>query len=174
MEKVNYILKILNGSFVLELMDDAEKMLAKQLLFRQDETLPAIDLHSWQDNPKNRQTGHYFAKETETMKEAQLRMMNALRQSPRWRSMMEHSGDDLQFNPADVENYEIWDDHFRRHLFILSAITCGLSGRGPEMMSLKYMNTVIGDRNFVLMDGQFMAIAEYHKSQEIMDVLKVI
>ena len=65
MEKVNYILKILNGSFVLELMDDAEKMLAKQLLFRQDETLPAIDLHSWQDNPKNRQTGHYFAKETE-------------------------------------------------------------------------------------------------------------
>ena len=108
------------------------------------------------------------------MKEAQLRMMKALQQSPRWRSMMEHSRDDLQFNPADVENYEIWDARFRRHLFILIAITCGLSGRGPEMMSLKYMNTVIGDRNFVLMDGQFMAIAEYHKSQEIMDVLKVI
>ena len=164
MEKVNYILKILKASFVLELMDDAEKMLAKHLLFRQDETLPAIDLLSWQDNPKNRQTGHYFAKERETMKEAQLRMMNALQQSPRWRSMMEHSGDDLQFNAADVENYEIWDARFRRHLFILTAITCGLSGRGPEMMSLKYMNTVIGNRSFVLMDGQFMAIAEYHKS----------
>ena len=49
MEKVNYILKILKASFVLELMDDAEKMLAKHLLFRQDETLPAIDLLSWQE-----------------------------------------------------------------------------------------------------------------------------
>jgi hypothetical protein len=158
---------------VLGLTDDAEKMLGKQLLFRRDETLPAIDLHLWNDNQNNRQTGHYFAKDTETYKEVQQRMMDTLQQSPRWRSMMEHNGDDLQFNPADVENYETWDIRFRRILFILMAVTSGLSGRGPEMMSLKYMNSISGDRNFILMDGQFMAITEYHKSQAITDVLKV-
>lgn len=171
---MSYILKGLMTSFVLELMDDAEKILAKQLLFRHDETLPAVDLHSWNDNPKNRQAGHYFAKDQETRKDAQARMMNVLRESPRWRSMMEHSGDDLKFNPADVENYELWDARFRRFLFILIAVTSGLSGRGPEAMSMKYMNTDSGDRNFLLMAGQFMGISEYHKSQDIMDVLKVL
>jgi hypothetical protein len=173
MEKVIYILEILNASFVLGLIDDAEKMLSKHLLFRGDETLPAIDLYSWNDNQNNHQTGHYFTKDTETHKEAQKRMMNVLQQSPRWCSMMEHNGDDLQFNAADLENYETWDIRFRRMLFILIAITCGLSGRGPEMMSLKYMNSISGDRNFILMDGQFMSISEYHKSQAIMDALKV-
>ena len=72
-------------------MDDAEKMLSKDLLFRGDETLPAIDLYSWHDNQNNHQAGHYFAKDTERHKEAQKRMMDALQQSPRWRSMMEHS-----------------------------------------------------------------------------------
>ena len=87
--------------------------------------------------------------------------------------MMDHHGDELQFNTVDVETYEVWDTQFLRYLFLLIVITCGLSGRGPEMMSLKYMNTISGDRNFILMDGQFMAITEYHKSQEITDILKV-
>jgi hypothetical protein len=100
MEKVIYILDILKASFVFELMDDAEKILAKQLLFRYDETLPAVNLYSWIDNPRDRRTGHYFIKDTEMTRTAQRRMLNALQDSPRWHSMMEHSGDDLQFNSA--------------------------------------------------------------------------
>jgi hypothetical protein len=149
-------------------------MLAKRLLFRLDGTLPSFDLYSYRDNPCNREAGHYFALDgSNAMKKAQARMMKALRNSPKWIKMMENSGDDLSFNPAVVKSYEEWDVRFRRILLVLLCLTCGLSGRGREMTSLKYMNTLVGDRGMLLKGGQFMAITEYHKSQAIMDALKV-
>ena len=149
-------------------------MLAKRLLFRHDGTLPSFDLYSYRDNPRNRQAGHYFALDSSNaVKKAQARMMKALRNSSKWRKMMENSGDDLSFNPAVVKSYEESDVSFRRILLALLSLTCGLSGRGTEMTSLKYMNTVVGDRGVLLKGGHFVAITEYHKSQAIMDALKV-
>ena len=164
-------------------------MLAQRLLFRSDGTLPSIDLYSYRDNPRNRQAGHYFALDdsnmtnttndqagldnSKAMKKAQARMMKSLRNSSKWSKMMENGGDDLSFNPAVVKSYEEWDVRFRRILLLLLSLTCGLSGRGPEMTALTYLNTVMGDRSLVLKAGQFMAIAQYHKSQAITDALKV-
>lgn len=164
-------------------------MLSQRLLFRDDGTLPSIDLYSYRDNPRNRQAGHYFALESSNatkkathqagldssnaMKKAQARMMKTLRNSLKWKKMMENSGDDLSFNPAVVKSYEEWDVRFRRILLVLLSLTCGLSGRGPEMTVLAYLNTVVRDRGLLLKGGQFVAIAEYHKSQAIMDALKV-
>ena len=57
-------------------------MLAKRLLFRRDGTLPSIDLYSYRDNSRNRQTGHYFALDgPDALKKAQARMMKVLRKS---------------------------------------------------------------------------------------------
>ena len=56
---------------------------------------------------------------------------------------MENSGDDLSFNPAVVKSYEESDDRFRRILLVLLSLTCGLSGRGPEMTVLKYLTETI-------------------------------
>lgn len=149
-------------------------MLAKRLLFRRDGSLPSVDLYSYRDNPRNRQAGHYFAVDkSDAVKQAQSRMMKALRNSSKWGTMMENSGDDLSFNPAVVKSYEEWDVRFRRILLLLLLFTCGLSGRGREMTSLKYMNTIVGDRGLLLQGGQFMAITEYHKSLAIMDATKV-
>lgn len=149
-------------------------MLAKRLLFRRDGTLPFFDLYSYKDNARNRQAGHYFAlDESDAVKKAQGRMMKALRKSGKWNMMMENTGDDLNFNPAAVKSYNEWDVRFRRILLVLSCLTCGLSGRGPEMTSLQYMNTLTGDRDLLLKAGQFMAIAEYNKTQAITDALKV-
>ena len=41
------------------------------------------------------------------------------------------------------------------------------------MTCLKYMNTLIEDKGLLLTSGQFMAITEYHKSQAMMNALKV-
>ena len=161
-------------SFIHALLAEAESMLSKRLLFRRDGTLPSFDLHSYSDNPRNRQAGHYFALDSSNAtKKAQALMMKDLRNSPGWRKMMDNSGDDLSFNPAVVKSYEDWDVHFRRILLVIISLTCGLSGRGTEMTSLKYMNTLVGDRGLLLKAGQFMAITEYHKSQAITDALKV-
>ena len=64
-------------------------------------------------------------------------------------------------------------DRFLEVLYIVVLITCGLPGRTKEMTSLKFVNTMNGDRNFLLEDGQFMFVTEYHKSQAIMDIPKV-
>jgi len=113
--------------------------LARRLLFRRDGTLPSFDLYSYRDNPGNRQAGHYFAlDDSDAMKKAQTRMMKALRNSGKWNTMMENTGDDLSFNPAAVKSYNEWDVRFRRILLVLLCLTCGLSGRITEMTSLKY------------------------------------
>jgi hypothetical protein len=160
--------------FVGELLEEAERMLSKRLLFQRDGTLPSVDLHSWNDNQCNSQPGYYFALEDmDAEKRAQDRMMKALKRSSRWHHLLDQSPDDLRFNPQGVKDYLQHDVQFRKLLLLIITITCGLSGRGQEMMSMKYMNTSMMPRHFVLLHGQFMAITEYHKSQAIQDVLKV-
>ena len=51
--------------------------------------------------------------------------------------------------------------------------TCGLSGRGTEMTSLRWMNTMDGDRSIYIEDHQLMFVTEYHKSMALMDDQKV-
>lgn len=156
------------------MLAEAEDILAKRLLFREDGILPTFDLYSYRDNPRNRQAGHYFAlDDPEAIEKTQDRMMKELQKSPAWRRMMEYTGDDLDFNPAAVKSYEEWDIRFRRLLLLIMALTCGLSGRGPEIIAWTYMNTLAGDRKLLLKGGQFVTFTEYHKSQAIMDMLKV-
>ena len=64
-------------------------------------------------------------------------------------------------------------DIFLKVLYIATVTTCGISGRTTETTSLKFVNTMNGDRNMYLEDGQFMFVTEYHKSQAIMDIPKV-
>jgi len=72
-----------------------------------------------------------------------------------------------------VDNIVNYDSRFRELLAILMMITCGLSGRGTEMTSLRYINTMEGDRSIYVEDGQLMFITEYHKSMALMDEVKV-
>jgi hypothetical protein len=51
--------------------------------------------------------------------------------------------------------------------------TCGLSGYGTEMTSLRWMNTMEWDRSIYLEDCQLMFVMEYHKSMALMDDQKV-
>ena len=48
-----------------------------------------------------------------------------------------------------------------------------LSGRGTKMTSLRYVNTMEGDRSIYIEDSQMMFIIEYHKSMVLMDEVKV-
>jgi hypothetical protein len=52
--------------------------------------------------------------------------------------------------------------------------TCGETGRGEEILSIQYKNSMDNDRNILIDDGQIQIAMEYHKSQAIMDDLKVL
>jgi hypothetical protein len=98
--------------------------------------------------------------------------MKALKKSTMWSYMLDRVPDNLRFNEGGVKDYLDPDVHFCRLLLLIITITYSLSGRGPEMISMKYMNTSIMPRHFVLLHGQFMSITEYHKSQAVQDILR--
>jgi len=83
---------------------------------------------------------------------------------------------DLERNEWKVNGIERY--RRSRELFLELALICvncqsGGSGRGEEILSIKYKNCTESDRNIFLDDSQILMILGYHKSQAIMDALKV-
>ena len=159
--------------FVEELISAAEELLSQRLLFREDGGLPEVDLKVI-DDPSNHEAGHYFAlDESDSWIKARLTLIQNMRGTKYWDRMVDVQGDCINFLKAGVDEYEADDQKFRELLAILMMITCGLSGRGTETTSLRYMNTMNGDRSIYIEDGQMMFISEYHKSMALMDEVKV-
>src|SRR5437667_2093599 len=100
-------------------------------------------------------------------------MIGNLRKSSWIEKIVAVQGDGIEYLKAGMDKYEADDDKFRELLAIIMMITCGLSGRGTEMTSLRYINTMEGDRSIYIEDGQMMFITEYHKSMALMDEVKV-
>jgi hypothetical protein len=100
-------------------------------------------------------------------------MMERLRLPPHWQILVEVQGDELVWIQSGVHEYEARDVKLRQLLAIAMMIVCGLSGRGTELTSLRYMNTIDGDRGIYVEDGQIMFVTEYHKSMALMDDIKV-
>jgi hypothetical protein len=159
--------------FATELITKAGELLSQRLLFLEGGSLPEVDLNVV-DDPSNHESGHYFVlDESEAWAQARRRIMKNLRKSERWNSIVEVQGDGLVFLKAGIDEYEADETKFRELLAILMMMMCGLSGRGTEMTSLRYVNTMEGDRSIYVEDGQMMFITEYHKSMALIDEVKV-
>lgn len=165
------------GQFILEMVDYLEDIMSEHLLFRKDGDLPAVDLHEFGvDNPMRHEAGYYFAMQKQDgMTKGRRRIIdNLLMQPKKWNKMVNMmDGEGIELHKAAVDDYEHWVERFLEVLYIVVLTTCGLPGRTKEMTSLKFVNTMNGDRNIYLEDGQFMFVTEYHKSQAIMDMPKV-
>ena len=160
--------------FVTDMLNDAEQILCKDLLFHDEVVFSEADLNMI-DNPSNHEVGHYFAMDKQdAWNESRHRLLSNLRKSSKWDRMVEVGGDALEFLRGGVDEYEHHDTKFREKLALLMMITCGLSGRGTEMTSLRYVNSMDGDRGIYIEDGQMMFITEYHKSMALMDDVKVL
>ena len=159
--------------FIEELVSTAEELLSQRLLFQEDGGLPEVDLKVI-DDPNNHEAGHYFAlDEPDSWMKARMMLIQNMRGTKHWDRMVDVQGDGINFFKAGVDEYEAEDKKFRELLAILIMMTCGLSGRGTEMTSLRYINTMEGDRSMYIEDGQMMFITEYHKSMALVDEVKV-
>ena len=159
---------------VLKLLAEVENMCAVELLFQPNGQLPQVDLYALKDNPNRKEAGYYFATERpELLDDGRRYMMHNLKRSEKRNDMFQIENEKLKFLKGGVDNYEKWVRKFKKYLCVLMMLTCGQTGRGSELTSLLYMNTMNSDRNIYIEDGQVMFITEYHKSQAIMDSLKV-
>jgi hypothetical protein len=79
--------------FVRDLVDMAEEMLSKRLLF--ESNIPMVDLNIT-DNPDKSNTGHYFLlDENNAFTKRREGMLRRLQQSGKWEDMIENKGDEL-------------------------------------------------------------------------------
>lgn len=159
--------------FIHELLNIAEVTMAKHLLFQVDGDIPEFDLNVT-DNPSKHDAGYYFGlRESDAWNKARVRMLQRIRKAKVEGEWFEHMGDIMEISEAAKDNYAKWDEQFREILALLMMFTCGLSGWGTEMTSLRWMNTMNGDRSIYIEDHQLMFVTEYHKSMALMDDQKV-
>jgi hypothetical protein len=160
-------------TFIHELLQRAEEIMSKHLLFQQDGEIPEFDL-SVIDNPSMHESGYYFGlQQTDAWNKARVRMIQRIQAAKLENEMFEHLGDAMEFADEAKDKYNKYDEQFREILALLMMFTCGLSGRGTEMTSLRWCNTMDGDRSVYIEDGQIMFVTEYHKSLALMDDQKV-
>jgi hypothetical protein len=161
--------------FVQEILNAAEEILATHLLFLPEKSVPTIDLYQYVDDPNLIDAGYWFAKKDESAwKNGRKYVLDNLRRNNNeWDELVELQPDDIIWREGGVRNYERWVDKFLELVLLAINICCGLNGRGREMTSIQYMNTMNSPRHILIEDGQIMIVTEYHKSQAIMADVKV-
>lgn len=160
-------------AFIHELLNVAEGIMGKDLLFQQDGDMPEFDLEVT-DNPSKHDAGYYFAlRESDAWNKARVKMVQRIQKAQLMGEWFENMGDRMDISEVAQNNYSQKDEQLREILAVLMMFTCGLSGRGTEMTSLRWMNTMDGDRSIYIEDKQLMFVTEYHKSMALMDNQKV-
>jgi len=160
---------------VHDILRRAEVILSRQLLFRDSDKIESINPYTFVDSESNFNNGDYFATTIPDYEViARQMVMNALMNSDNWDKMMVIEDGKLVFLAAGKDEYTKNDTQFRELILLAINWTCALTGRGPEMLSLLYKNKMSAGRNLVILDGQFMIITEYHKSQAITEDIQVL
>jgi hypothetical protein len=161
--------------FVLELLEEAENMCASDLLFTSDGRLPKVDLHELKrDNPAREEAGYYFAiDQPKILDDGRRYIFERLMHSKVKDKICDIKDGELEFYKAGVNEYENGLKKFKLLVCILIIFMCGQIGRGTELTSLIYMNTMNGIRGVYILDGQVMIVTKYHKLMALMDALKV-
>src|SRR2546423_3763711 len=159
--------------FIHELLNIVEKIMSEHLLFQENGDIQEFDT-TIQDNPSRHDAGYYFGlRETDAWNKWCIRMIQRIRTAKLDDKWFEYLGDAIEFSEAAKDEYNKWDIQFCEILALLMMFTCGLSGRGMEMTSLRWLNTMDGDRSIYVEDHQIMFVTEYHKSMMLIDDQKV-
>jgi hypothetical protein len=157
---------------VKDIVRQLEKILSRQLLFRQEDTIEPMNPYSFVDHEYVHETGHYFAyllhNHRHAARKTVLESLRGLKED--WVKMVRVDG---TFEPEGVATYKKSVIEFLELLLLAINWTCGQTGRGTEMLCLLYKNKMSGDRNIFVQDGQIMVGTDYHKSQAVMDDVKV-
>jgi hypothetical protein len=158
--------------FPRDILRTAEKILSRDLLFRETDLIDVINPYSIKENETCHDNQYFFGCGISGYKRQarETIVKNIGNRAQDWGTNINGI---LKWTPAFVNEY-IWaQNKFLEHVLIGLNTLGGLTGRGPEILSLLYKNTPQSDRNIRLEAGQIVITTTYHKSQNIMDAIKV-
>src|SRR5436305_1298703 len=161
--------------FQKDILRRAESILSRQLMFRGSDIVEAINPYSFdRDDQDISDVDHYFAEKIPNFRmNGRTMIINNLRLTRKWGDMITVNPDGIEWNKRSVEQYHRDRELFLELILLSMNFTCGETGRGQEILSIQYKNSMDKDRNVLIDDGQIQIATEYHKSQAIMDDLKV-
>jgi hypothetical protein len=161
--------------FQRDILRRAESILSRQLLFRQSDKVEVINPYSFdRDDQGIPDVDHYFAENIPNFRtNGRSLIINNLRLTGKWDDMVTVNSGEIEWNRRNVEQYHHDRELFLELILLSMNFTCGETGRGQEILSIQYKNSIDKDRNVLLDDGQIQIATEYHKSQAITDDLKV-
>jgi hypothetical protein len=91
-------------AFIHELLNTAERIMARDLLFQQDEDIPEFDLEVV-DHPGRHDAGYYFAlRESDTWNKARVRMVQRIQKAKLMGDWFENMGDGMDISEVALLN----------------------------------------------------------------------
>jgi superfamily II DNA helicase RecQ len=171
---------------------EAAQVLWEQVLWvlkEQDNSRRSVDLTAIQDDVTIVQRGVSFLSPGR-LQEAEQWMLEQMASVPAAQLLYEQQGGAVKKDRGSKQESESdrpvqWRlqevrrhlRHIQRFLELLSLavhIAGGQPARGPELLSVRWRNGLLQDRNLYVIDGQVAAITRYHKTQSQWDKPKVV
>jgi len=155
-----------------DILRTAERILSRELLFRETDMIDPINPYSIKDNQTCHDNRYFFGCGISGYKNQarETIVKNIGNRAQDWGTSVNGI---LKWKPAFVNEYIRAQNKFQEHIVIGLNTLGGLTGRGQEILSLLYENTPQSDRNIRVEAGQIVITTTYHKSQNIMDAIKV-
>ena len=126
---------------------------------RDDHMIPDVDYCFMDKIPDFRTKGRKYIEQN-------------LRKSRKGKEMIDLERNEWKI--TGIEQYRRSRELFLEFVLVYINCQCGESGRAEEVLSTKYKNSTGGDRNVFLDESQLLMILDYHKSQAMMDAVKVV
>jgi hypothetical protein len=152
---------------------DAEDLLWERLLWTEGTKRFEMDINALGDDMSFRKRGSYFVnnRQNRLMSSWEDKTVTWMLASRRGKKMRQEDG---SWHTRRVREYLREVDKFRELLLFCMHVTGGQPARGPEILSLRYKNGLLQDRNIFVLDGLVMSVTRYHKTQSQWDVPKAV
>jgi hypothetical protein len=153
---------------VHKLVEELERLTCLLLFISE---LPDVDFYPIVDDYRMKDMGEYFGTKQEGGKPAaRRRMLQRVQARGEYHIWIDDNG---IYKIEAILTYEKLVDEWLQVCSIVIVFTCGMAGRGYEMLSIRYYNSRVSVRNITIMDGQMRILTLYHKSLRITDSVKV-
>ena len=148
---------------------DTEHLLWTELMWQAERF--EIDLDELTDDFTFRRRGAYFVNNRQNGLEAAWKwMVRRMKATPAGRRLIKGT----QWDRRRVREYLRQVDRFRRLCLFDVHVTGGQPARGSELLSLRFKNGFLQDRNIFALDGTIMTVCRYYKTQSQWDVPKAV
>jgi len=158
----------------------AEEVLSRSLLFQTSRNVKDINPYQFvHEDFSNLDTDYFFADVIPDWREKNRRiLLKNLKANPsRWNMLVDNDASrqegHIVWRAEGIKEYEKMATEFLEYILVAMNMQGGQTGRGEEMVAMTYKNTPEGERNLKIESSQMVLETVYHKSQAIMDSLKV-